>query len=60
MIRSLLTALTLAALPALHGAQDVGSRLPDRFELERLTQTEATSLLDFQGRALLIEFFAYW
>ena len=42
------------------GAQDIGSKLPDRFELERLTQTEATSLLDFQGRALLIEFFAYW
>ncbi len=37
----------------------VGSPLP-AVELEDFAQTEATSFDDFVGRAVLIEFFAYW
>ena len=40
-------------------AQDVGSYLPD-LELADFAQTEASSIDDFVGRAVLIEFFAYW
>ena len=31
-----------------------------RNELENLTLTQATSFDDYMGRAVLIEFFAYW
>ena len=47
-------ALALAA-----PAQGVGSSLPE-IELEGYTQTEAKSYDDLLGRAVLIEFFAYW
>lgn len=40
-------------------AQGVGTTFPD-VTLERFAQTSATSLDDYWGRALLIEFFAHW
>jgi len=49
--------LGLLATPAL--AQGVGSKVP-AVELEDFTQTPAKSFEDFQGRAVLIEFFAFW
>lgn len=49
--------LTMAAVPAT--GQDVGSYLPS-LELDDFAQTGARSLDDFVGRAVLIEFFAYW
>ena len=60
--RSLIAALALAigahfAPPA--AAQAPGTPLPP-VELEELTQTGAESFDDFLGRAVLIEFFAYW
>jgi len=54
----LIASLLAASLPS--SAQEVGSELPLDFELTELSQTGARSLEDFQGRALLIEFFAYW
>lgn len=51
--------LASALLVALSGAQGVGSRLPS-FDLKDFALTPATSLDDFGGRALLIEFFAHW
>jgi hypothetical protein len=52
-----LPALALCAAPAL--AQGVGSKMP-AVELEDYSQTPAKSYDDFLGRAVLIEFFAYW
>jgi len=49
--------LAVLALPAT--AQGVGSTIPE-IELEGFSQTEAESFDDFFGRAVLIEFFAYW
>lgn len=40
-------------------AQAPGSKLPE-VTLENLTQTGAKTFEDFTGRAVLIEFFAYW
>lgn len=40
-------------------AQAPGSKLPP-VELEGLAQTGAKSFDDFLGRAVLLEFFAYW
>ena len=60
MLRSTVLAAFLFAFSLPSGAQDVGSKLPLDFELTEFTQTQATSLEDFQGRAILIEFFAYW
>jgi len=48
------------ALASTTGAQAVGSKLPTDFDLSDFTRTGATSLADFQGRAILLEFFAYW
>ncbi len=39
-------------------AQGVGSRVPE-IELDDFSQTPAESFDDYQGRAVLIEFFAY-
>jgi hypothetical protein len=47
----------LTASPA--RAQGIGSPLPS-IELQGFAQTGARSLADFHGRALLIEFFAFW
>ena len=52
-----LTALLAGTAPA--AAQGVGSQMPD-LDLRDFAQTEATSLDDFYGRAVLLEFFAYW
>lgn len=49
-----LLGLTAAALPA-----QVGKPLP-KAKLVDFAQTRATSLQDFKGRLLLVEFFAYW
>ena len=54
-----LAALALFAAPALPFAQEVGSKMPN-VELEDYSQTPAKSYDDFLGRAVLIEFFAYW
>jgi hypothetical protein len=59
-VRRITTLLAAGGLLAtLAGAQDVGSRLPS-IDLKDYTQTQATSFEDFAGRAVLIEFFAYW
>lgn len=50
-------ALAALALPALAG--NVGAPLPTP-ALEGLSQTQAKSFDEFLGRAVLIEFFAYW
>ena len=50
-------ALATLAFPA--AAQGVGSKMPV-VELEGFSQTGAETFDDFQGRAVLIEFFAYW
>ena len=50
-------ALVTAALTA--PPQDVGSTVGP-FELSDLAQTEATTWDDLLGRAVLLEFFAYW
>lgn len=52
-----LAAATLCASPA--SAQGVGSKLP-AIQIEGLAQTPAKSFDDYLGRAVLIEFFAYW
>jgi hypothetical protein len=49
--------LAASALPCSAGV--VGKTLP-AVTLEGYAQTPAKSLDDFQGRAVLIEFFAYW
>ena len=47
------------ALLAAGAHAQVGSSLP-KVELEGFTQTGAESWEDYAGRAVLIEFFAYW
>ncbi len=54
-----LPALALAMLAGIATAGGVGSSLPP-VELEGFTQTKASSFDDFLGRAVLLEFFAYW
>jgi len=46
---------------ALAGSADaqVGKMLPE-VELKKFGNTEASDYSDFTGRAVLIEFFAYW
>lgn len=58
---SWILALTLAscALVGSAGAQGVGSKVP-AVELVEFTQTAARSFDDYLGRAVLIEFFAFW
>lgn len=53
-----LSAAMLAALSVPASAQ-VGQPLP-QVPLADFGGTAATSLADFKGRALLLEFFAYW
>ena len=60
MFRQTLTALALGLVGAVASSQGVGSLLYEGVELDDLTQTGATSYEDFTGRAVLIEFFAYW
>jgi hypothetical protein len=49
--------LTLASST---GAPGDSAGLFDDVGLEGFAQTHAQSIDDYQGRALLIEFFAYW
>ncbi len=59
MLRRIALPLVLGCLGTVARAQTVGSQLPE-LALEGLSQSEATSVEDFTGRALLIEFFAHW
>ena len=58
-MRAIVPALFLCALAASTAAQGVGSKLPV-VELEEFTQTQAKTFDDYLGRAVLIEFFAFW
>ena len=53
------SALLAAALTAEAQAQGVGTKMP-AVELEGYANTPAKSYDDFTGRAVLIEFFAFW
>ncbi len=53
-----LLALALCATPAL--GQEVGTSLPYDFELDEIVGLPTQEFGDLAGRALLIEFFAYW
>ncbi len=57
---SFVSVLALVAGLAQPASAQVGMRLPAKVELEQFTQTKATSFEDYHGRALLIEFFAFW
>ncbi len=60
MIRKLLQVSFLTcALGAVTGADILGKPLP-AVELEGLTQSPANRFEELSGRAVLIEFFAYW
>ena len=58
MNTKLIPALALLAIPGAMSAQ-VGEPLPQA-NLTGFTATEAPTLDDYQGRLLLLEFFAYW
>ena len=60
-MRSLLpfAALVLAGGSSYVTAQGVGTKMPPA-ELADFTQTPAKSFEDYLGRAVLIEFFAFW
>ena len=57
--RLLLLPLASGLLALSSSAQGIGSAMP-KVELEGLAQTKAASYDDYFGRAVLIEFFAYW
>jgi hypothetical protein len=64
MIRSLFMAGAMVgamgvALCTTAYADNIGKTLPEA-EIEGLTQSPASSLEELTGRAVLIEFFAYW
>jgi hypothetical protein len=54
-----LATLAFAALALLAPAGSAGGQLPAP-DLEGFAQTKAKSFDDFAGRAVLIEFFAFW
>ncbi len=56
---SVLATLAFAALAFFAPASHAGGQLP-AVELEGFAQTKAKSFDDYAGRAVLIEFFAYW
>jgi len=75
MLRNLLACALLSFVPAAAAAQTAaqvapqtaaqavpkpGERLPAGIELQGLKKTAATRLSDFYGRAVLLDFFAYW
>ena len=41
-------------------SQEVGSRIPATLELEGYAGIPVTSFSELAGRAVLLEFFAYW
>jgi hypothetical protein len=55
----LLAAFAFAALWLLAPSGHAGGQLPP-VDLEGFAQTKAKSFDDFAGRAVLIEFFAFW
>jgi hypothetical protein len=57
--RILLLVLALAAFALPSEAGVLGKALP-AVELEGFSQTKAKSFDDLSGRAVLVEFFAYW
>jgi hypothetical protein len=59
MLRNLIVALVLVLPGANSDAQAVGSQMP-RFELKGLSQSPAKSIAELEGRAILIDFFAFW
>ncbi|MFT4647175.1 MAG: hypothetical protein ACI9X4_000382 [Glaciecola sp.] len=60
MIRNLLIAGVMAfGLSTTALADNIGKPLPES-QIEGFTQSPATSLDELTGRAILIEFFAYW
>ena len=60
MIRNMfMTAVVTAGLCTTAAADHIGKQLP-AFELEGLSQSKASSFDELAGRAVLIEFFAYW
>ena len=61
LLRTKLIPLALGLLLGVAAeAQSVGKQVPSSVELEDFSQTEARSYGDLFGRAVLIEFFAYW
>ncbi|MSR63159.1 MAG: TlpA family protein disulfide reductase [Planctomycetes bacterium] len=63
MLRTLLSPAFLSLAPLLAAAQTppkVGERLPASIELTGLEKTSAQRLSDFYGRAVLLDFFAFW
>ncbi len=60
MLRNLILAGVMAfGLCTTAFADNIGKALP-KAELEDFTQSPAASLDELAGRAILIEFFAYW
>jgi hypothetical protein len=59
MLRRIAACAALALLCAASADAQVGRPLPPA-SVEGFTQTQARSLDDLVGRAVLIEFFAYW
>jgi hypothetical protein len=60
MIRNLLIAGVMAfGLSTTALADNIGKPLPES-QIEGFTQSPATYLDELTGRAILIEFFAYW
>lgn len=60
-LKRLAPAGLLLLVPALAHAQRPGTPFPfEAAELDDFAQTEAESLDDLVGRAVLVEFFAYW
>lgn len=51
--------VALVALSWPSHAQGVGSTVP-KLELEGFAQTKAAAFDDYYGRAVLLEFFAFW
>ena len=56
---TVLATLAFAALALFAPASQAGGQLP-AMELEGFAQTKAKSFDDYAGRAVLIEFFAFW
>ena len=59
-IYMLLAPVALAALLALSPAEGVVGKSMPAIPIEGLAQTKAKSLDDYIGRAVLVEFFAFW
>ena len=59
-IRPLAVALVAGSLCLTAAAQDVGTSMLDEVELSDFAMTEAEEFAEFEGRTVLLEFFAYW